>query len=244
MGLHYEHDLPSEANNSISSSDIFVIVPAFNESSTITKVLADLTASLYNVIVVDDGSSDDTALKVLQFPVTLLRHICNLGQGAALQTGISYVVGLPQARFIVTFDADGQHNVNDIPNLIEPLKADTHDVVLGSRFLRKGDAQNIKFLKRLTLVLALAFTKLSTGLNITDTHNGFRAFTHEAAAKISLTQNGMAHSSEILNQIASRKFRYCEVPVTIVYTSYSIKKGQSVLNSINILWEIVGRRLK
>lgn len=227
-----------------SKHDVWVVIPAYNEGAAITKVLAQLAGQGYGVVIVDDGSKDDTGQQALTFPVIVLRHACNLGQGAALQTGISYVLRQPEAEYVVTFDADGQHAAAEIPRLLRPLQEGTCDVVLGSRFMQRGQAIDLAWRKRLLLQLAVAYTRLSTGLAVTDTHNGFRAFTVAAARRIAITQNRMAHASELLAQIAALGLRYCEVPVTIRYTAYSLAKGQSMLNSINILWDTMRMRVR
>lgn len=225
-------------------SDVWIVIPAFNEGKVIAKSLSQLQKTPFNVVIVDDGSEDDTVEKALQFPVIVLRHINNLGQGAALQTGITYALSQPGTAYIVTFDSDGQHDYSDIPKLLEPLKNNQVDVALGSRFMSGGQATNIDLAKLITLRIALIFTKWTTGLNLTDTHNGMRAFTASTAARLSISQNRMAHATEILHWIARSKLRYCEVPVTVVYTEYSRKKGQSILNSFNILWEIISGNLR
>jgi glycosyltransferase involved in cell wall biosynthesis len=225
-------------------SDVCVIMPAYNESRTISQVLTNLQPYGYHVVVVDDGSTDSTINMVLKFPVILLHHAVNLGQGAALQTGITYALQLPNIRFIVTFDADGQHAAEDIPVLLEPLSTGEFDIILGSRFIKGGLAENIGYRRYLLLRLATYFTWLVTRLRLTDTHNGIRALTVQAAARISITQNRMAHASDILGQIASMKLRYCERPVKVIYTSYSRGKGQTWLESINILWDIVRGNLR
>jgi len=221
-----------------------VVVPAFNEAREIRRVLAELTHAGYDVVLVDDGSQDDTAACAAEYPITLLRHLMNLGQGAALQTGIAWAVRTAGIRFVVTFDGDGQHAVDDIPRLVAPLRAGTHDVVLGSRFLDGGQAAGIGRSRRLLLRLATAFTRLTTGLRLTDTHNGLRALTVEAAGAIRITQDRMAHASEILAQIAALGLRYCEVPIRIEYTPYSTSRGQSALNSVNILWDILREKMR
>jgi glycosyltransferase involved in cell wall biosynthesis len=204
----------------------------------IGQVLADLLQYSYHILVVDDGSTDQTLEAALRYPVTVLRHVTNLGQGAALQTGIRYALSSPEARLIVTFDADGQHRASDLPRLLKTCLEGHYDVVLGSRFIESGQALNMPPAKRIVLKLAIWFTRLNTGLKLTDTHNGLRVMTAEAARKIQITQNGMAHASEILAQIAAKKLRFCEVPVTISYSDYSMQKGQSLLNIINILWDM------
>jgi hypothetical protein len=119
-----------------------------------------------------------------------------------------------------------------------------YEVVLGSRFIQGGKAIHIGFIKHATLRIAVLFTRLITGLSLTDTHNGLRLFTRQAVARINITQNGMSHASQILSQIASLKLRYHEIPVEITYTPYSRRKGQSVWNGINILWDLITGRIK
>jgi len=225
-------------------ADTCVVIPAFNEGRVLSGVLADLTRLPHAVVVVDDGSDDGTGRCAAEYPVIVLRHLVNLGQGAALQTGIEYALAIPGIRFIVTFDADGQHTVDDIERLLAPLRASTHDVVLGSRFLARAEAAGIRP-SRVTLLKAAAwFTRLTTGLRLTDTHSGLRALTAEAAAALRIRQNRMAHASEILAQIAALKLRYCEVPIRVRYTPYSVRKGQSALNGINILWDIMKEKMR
>jgi polyprenyl-phospho-N-acetylgalactosaminyl synthase len=220
------------------SPEICVVIPAFNESRVLGEVLASFVPLPYRVIVVNDGSTDESPQKALEFPVILLNHLINLGQGAALQTGIDYALSLPETRYIVTFDADGQHFAEDIEKLLHPLMEGKADVVLGSRYLDKDHPVNAPFIRRIFLYLALIFTRLTTGLKITDTHNGLRAFNLKAVSQIRITINRMAHASDILSQIAARKLRYVEIPVRVTYTDYSRAKGQNLLNAINILWDL------
>jgi len=220
-----------------------VVVPAYNEGTIIRDVIKSILKYTHSLIVVDDGSNDLTAQRALKYPITVLRHPINMGQGAALQTGFAYALTLP-VDFIVTFDADGQHAADEIPNLVAICHKGRYDVVLGSRFLAGGKAVSILPGRRLMLKLATLFTRWTTGLVLTDTHNGFRVFTKSAASQIQICQNGMAHASEILSQIAQLKLKYTEAPVTVHYTSYSRKKGQSFVNAINILWDIWTERLK
>ncbi len=226
------------------TSDIWVIIPAYNEAQVIDQVLEDLSHFPFKVIVVDDGSSDITAERAAHYPVTILHHATNLGQGAALQTGIYYAVRSQEATYIVTFDADGQHHASDIQTLVDACRQGNYDVVLGSRFINGGQAENMPILKTLVLKLAVLFSRRITGLNLTDTHNGMRVLSNKAAARIQITQNGMAHASEILSQIAEHHLRYVEMPVTITYTDYSRQKGQSIFNGINILWDMLMGKMK
>lgn len=222
--------------------ETWVVISAFNEEGSIGGVLTDLVKKGYNIIIIDDCSTDQTSKIALEYPVTLLKHMVNLGQGAALQTGFDYVLKHTNAKYVITFDADGQHDVDDIPGLLAPLVKGKSDIALGSRFLRPITGSGMPVSKRITLKLGLTFTRISTGLNLTDTHNGLRGMTRDVLIKIKIEQNRMAHASEILAQIAHNKIRYCEVPVTIRYTPYSKQKGQSIFNSLNILWDLfIGR---
>jgi len=220
------------------SSSIWIVIPAYNEGKILRDVLRELLDynQSYHIVVVDDGSSDDTAAKVIDFPVHLLSHPTNLGQGAALATGIEYALN-EKAEVLVTFDADGQMCPKDITALVDEVLNGGVDVALGSRFL-SAPPVGMPRTKRITLKLAAAFTRLTTGLKVTDTHNGIRAFRAECLRKFRFTQNRMAHSSEILSEIAHNKLSYREVPVSIRYTPYSKNKGQSIFNSINILFEL------
>jgi glycosyltransferase involved in cell wall biosynthesis len=235
---------PAGAAGRARPSPVAVVVPAYNEEEGLAQVLAGLVPGPWRVIVVDDASSDDTARVARSFPVDVVQHACNLGQGAALQTGIEYALRCPETELIVTFDADGQHDPTDIPRLLSPLRNGTHQVTLGTRFLLPGHAVNMPGLRRWVLRLAVRFTRWSSGLRVTDTHNGLRAFTVEVARRLRITQNRMAHASEILTQIAALRVPYCEVPVTITYTPYSLRRGQSIFNSVNILFDMLLSKLR
>ena len=224
--------------------NIFIIIPAYNEEKTISDVVESLCQKYENVIVVDDGSSDATGLRAREAGVLVLRHIVNRGQGAALQTGIDYAL-MHDAECVVTFDADGQHCVDDIPALIAPIARKEADVVLGSRFLNeRGESKkSIPFFRALTIKLALLHQWFFTGLPVTDSHCGVRAFSRFAAKRITITQDRMSHASEILDAVARLQVTYVEVPVHVTYTAYSLMKGQKGLKgSIRIVYDFfIGR---
>jgi polyprenyl-phospho-N-acetylgalactosaminyl synthase len=217
-----------------------VIVPAFNEAQTIARVLADLRGTGHQIVVVDDGSTDATAELAMQADATVVSHPINLGQGAALQTGITFALRAG-ADFVVTFDADGQHRVDEIAALLDALVVRGADFALGSRFL--GRATNMPTSRRLLLQAAIWFTRITTGLAITDAHNGLRAMTRRGAQTIRLRQNRMAHASEILDQIAASGLNYVEVPITIEYSAYSLGKGQRSREALDILFDLYARAL-
>src|SRR5215813_10220403 len=224
----------------VSPAQVYVVIPAYNEGPLISRVVGEVRRAGYTAVVVDDGSSDTTAQQAGAAGATVITHLFNLGQGAALQTGMDYALA-QAAECIVTFDADGQHRVSDISRLTEALVRERADFVLGSRFL--GQAPDLPALRRLVLRAATAFTRLTTGLQLTDTHNGLRAMTRRGASAIKLRQNRMAHASEWLSQIAASGLRYVERPVTIEYTAYSLAKGQSVGDAILILLDLFARKI-
>lgn len=205
------------------SKSAFVIVPAYNESARIKTVLEEIVSHGFRVIAVDDGSDDNTWEAMRTPGVTRLRHPINRGQGAALQTGITFALS-KGADFIVTFDADGQHSASDIHQILNPIMRGECDIVLGSRFL--GNAPNLPLTRMIALKLGIIFTGIVSGFWLSDTHNGLRAFTSEAARQLDLQLDRMAHASELLHWIRRSGFRYCEIPVTINYNSDTLKKGQ------------------
>jgi glycosyltransferase involved in cell wall biosynthesis len=221
-----------------------VVVPAFNEAEVIGDVLAGLGELPCTVVVVDDGSSDGTFEACLPHPVGLLRHSCNLGQGAAIMTGVRYSLTQLEPQFVVTFDADGQHKPADVGRLVGALTAGNCDIALGTRFARPSDMAEVPRPRRLLLRAGVVMTRLSTGLPLTDTHNGLRAFTARAASHLALRQKGMAHASEILAAVRREGWRWCEVPVTVSYTAHSIGKGQHGVGVLDIIWDLVRERLR
>lgn len=219
---------------------LWVVIPAFNEETAIAAVVASVSALYPQIVVVDDGSVDGTAKAAVDAGAIVLRHAVNLGQGAALQTGISFALARG-ADLIATFDADGQHQAADLPGMVETLLRTKADVVLGSRFL--GKAVGLMPSRRMLLRAAVLLTRITEGIRLTDAHNGVRVFTRPAAQRLQITQNRMAHASEIIQQIARHRLRYVEHPVTVVYTEYSKKKGQRLFDSLNVLADLIVGRL-
>jgi glycosyltransferase involved in cell wall biosynthesis len=223
-----------EKSRMAPSPTVFVVLPAFNEAPLVATVLKELLLSVPKdqIIVIDDGSVDGTGVISERMGVFTLRHLINCGQGAALVTGIQVALGLG-ADVIVTFDADGQHRAADIPELVAPILAGEADVVLGSRFL-VHKPEGMGTTRYLVLKLGAIFTHLVSGINITDPHNGFRAFSRYAARTIQIKQDRMAHASEILHEIARHRLTYVERPVKVRYTEYSLAKGQKSTAALRI----------
>lgn len=218
-------------------SDVFIIVPAYNEQEAIGAVVSELREHYENVVVIDDGSTDATADEARRAGATVLTHILNRGQGAALQTGIEFALARG-AGVVVSFDADGQHRVEDVGLLLAALER--ADVAIGSRFM--GVRSEIPFVRRVTLRVAALFMRLMSGLPLTDAHNGLRAMRAAAAAKIHLRLDRMAHASEIIDQIAAERLRVVEVPVVVRYSPYARRKGQSSAAAVRIAFDYVVQR--
>jgi len=219
---------------------VFVVIAAFNEEKQIAGVIKGLKKEGYeNIVVVDDGSKDGTFNALKKSKVFALQHFINRGQGAALKTGIDF--SLKQgAEYIVTFDADGQHRASDIERLLKPLLNKECDVVLGSRFLKKDS--NTPFIRKIILKLGALVIRVMYGIKLSDSHNGFRVMSRNAAQKIEITSDRMEHASQIVEEIHKKKIKYKELPVTITYSEYSKKKGQSSWNSVKIGLRMLFRR--
>lgn len=207
------------------------VIAGYNEGERIAKSIRDALSFVSAVVVVDDGSRDNTARIAHESGAYVLRHVVNRGQGAALQTGTAYALDVLQADAIVHFDADGQMMGSEIPMLLEPIMKGEADVVLGSRFLGK-EAANIPKIRRFLLKLGVLFTITLSGIRVTDTHNGFRALSRKAASEVKITLDRMAHASEILDLIVAKRLRYVERPVTITYSVETLAKGQSSLKAM------------
>lgn len=219
--------------------DTWVVIPVYNEEKVIADVVAGVRTAFANVVCVDDGSTDRSAERAAKAGARVVRHPVNLGQGAALQTGFEYALADPSMQFVVTFDADGQHQIADAVGMVERLRAGEADVVFGSRFL--DERSNPTFAKKMVLRAAVGYTNMTTSTTLTDAHNGLRAIRRPVVEKLDITQNGMAHASELVAQIGALKVSYVEHPVHILYTDYSKTKGQSLWNSINILADLILR---
>lgn len=229
----------SEAGGVPCPAGVWVVVPAFEEAGRIGAVLDALLALGVDVVVVDDGSADGTSAEALRRRAWVVRHAVNLGQGAALQTGIRFALSRA-ARFVVTFDADGQHGPEDVVRLVAPLADGRADFTLGSRFL--GEAVGIPASRRFLLRLAVLFTWLFSGVRTTDVHNGLRGMTRRGAEAIHLTLNRMEHASQILEQIVASGLPFVEVPVTVRYTPDSLAKGQRSRDAFRLATKLLLER--
>jgi glycosyltransferase involved in cell wall biosynthesis len=217
-------------------SDVWIIVPAYNEAVVIGDVVAELRTVFDHVVCVDDGSADDTGELARQAGASLVRHPINLGQGAAIQTGVEYARMQPGARVFATFDADGQHRVKDVVKMIDRLNRGDVDIVIGTRFGQQV-ANRPPYLKRMVLQTAARLSRRGRRLGLTDTNNGLRVFNKTVADGMNITMSGMSHATEIVMMIAENHWRVAEVPVEVLYTEYSKSKGQPLLNGVNIIFD-------
>lgn len=227
--------------------DVWLVVPCFNEGTVIEDVLRSARETFPNIVAVDDGSADDSAAAIHAAGAHLVQHPVNLGQGAAIQTGVEYARAQPGAQYFVTFDADGQHQVKDVLAMVERLRTEPLDIVVGTRFGRDrddaGDDQ-VPLIKRFVLKTVVLLSPRTRRLGLTDAHNGLRVFNRTVAEGLNLRMNGMSHASEFVTLMDSEGWRVGEQPVDILYTEYSMSKGQSLLNGVNILSDgLVGKRL-
>lgn len=203
----------------------------------IRNTVIDVLRHGYNVIIVDDCSKDNSRNELSGLPVYYLRHRINMGQGAALQTGIDFAKK-KGAKYFVTFDADGQHDSDDIPGMVEFLEKEKADVIFGSRFL-PGSKTNVSRSRSFALNIGRYINYCTSGILLSDSFNGIRLLSREAADKIRLTENGMSHPVEFLMLTATEKLKYAEYPVTIHYSDYSKNKGLKNKDGIKILFEIL-----
>lgn len=217
----------------------WVVIPLYNEATVIGGVVRDLRKQFTHVVCVDDGSTDGSAAEARNAGALLVQHPINLGQGAALQTGFEFALSHAECGYVVTFDADGQHRIEDALEMLEVARNNDVAIVFGSRFLDKRTDPGL--VKRIVLKTAVWVTNMTTGMNLTDAHNGLRVIRRDAAERIEIKQDRMAHATEIVLELGRTGLPWREYPVELLYTDYSKAKGQSVLNSVNILVDLVVR---
>jgi glycosyltransferase involved in cell wall biosynthesis len=217
----------------------WVIIPMYNEGSVVEEVVRGVRETFPNVVCIDDGSVDESVAAARRGGAVVVQHPINMGQGAALQTGFDYALSDPLTTEVVTFDADGQHQVADARDMVAKLRDESLDVVIGSRFL--DERTEVARLRRAILKTAAVYTRWTSGMALTDAHNGLRVIDRSLLERLRLRQNRMAHASELIDQIGRARVRWAEHPTHVIYSEYSKAKGQSLLNSVNILFELIFR---
>lgn len=195
----------SNSNGARLNDDVCVVIPLYNEATVIADVVQGLLPTFPNVVCIDDGSSDGSGDLAQAAGAHLVKHPINLGQGAALQTGFDYA-RLRNARYVVTFDADGQHRVEDANVMIDRARNENLSIVFGSRFL--DNRTDPGFLKRVVLKTAVWVTNLTTRTKLTDAHNGLRVIRDDAFRQLKLRQDRMAHGTEIVVQLGRTRLPF------------------------------------
>jgi len=220
----------------IKGKEVFLI-PSYNEGEVIWKTIKTILDAWYkNILIVNDGSQDNTKDILWGFwdKIRVLHHLKNRGQWSALETGFEYIRRYGEVDYIITFDADGQHNLDDLEKFYTILDKDSDvQIVFGSRFSWKNSS-NIPISRKFILKLAILFTFILSRIKLSDTHNGYRVFRKKLLNDLHITIDWMGHASEIIDIIASKKISFREVPVNIHYTKYSLQKWQRSSNAIGI----------
>ena len=216
---------------------VCLVIPMYNEEQVVGEVIKEAINSGYTVVCIDDASRDDSA-KIAEIEgAKVIRHLINLGQGAAIQTGFTYLLKhSSEYEYIFTYDADGQHSIEDVKSAISLFEADARlEVVLGTRFNQfdfKGG-----FSKNLILNLMSKLARITIGIKVTDRHNGFRGFRLRALNSMKIQNPGFGHADEILRKVVRNKLNYCEISTNVKYTEYSKSKGQSLSNGFKLIFD-------
>jgi glycosyltransferase involved in cell wall biosynthesis len=218
-----------------------ILIPAYNEELHIKDIIISCNILGYNnVIVIDDGSNDNTAPNARAAGAIVLSHVINRGPGAATQTGLEAAKFLG-ADIAVTLDADGQHHAKDIRNLIDAITVQKKDVAIGSRFLNNDN--KIPLLRKIFNKTANLIIFFLTGIYLTDTQSGFKAFSKSALDKLYITSSGYEFSSEIIRQSKHHHLQITEIPISVNYTPYSLSKGQNLSTGLNTIYKMMVRLL-
>lgn len=219
--------------------DTYVILPAYNEETRIQPVIEEIARRGYNMVIVNDGSSDNT-LEVIKeskrkFPdnIFIYSHIINRGVGVAMQTGFEAVLKY-NPRYIVNMDSDGQHSVDDLDNVLEPLVTGRVQAVIGARPL-KDMPKTRNFANSIMNLLTRIFYRV----DVSDSQTGFRALTIDALNKISINARGYLISSEFIREINDNKITFEEVPIQTIYTPETQAKGTNTIVAMKILIQMI-----
>lgn len=221
---------------------LLVVIPAYNEELTLKRIIDSIPPVVAgirpNILVIDDGSVDGTALIMRKSKVIMLKHLLNRGLGAVLATGFEYARKY-KYDLVVTFDADGQHRVADIERVVTTILRGNFDVVIGSRLL---DAKYMPWTRKIINWISNAVTCVLFNIWTTDSQSGLRGFTKQAIQQIQIRSQRMEVSSEIFKEISRLHLRFKEIPIRAKYTDYSLKKGQKIANAPNVFWKLLLNR--
>ena len=222
-----------------SRNDIYVVVPAYNEEKTVSQIIEGIVKEGYNVVLVNDGSKDNTLNLAIEskskYPnkIFVISHMINRGLGAALKTGMT-VARNKGAKYILTFDADGQHEIADIEKVVKPLQDGEADACIGARPFK-----DMPLSKSFANLVMNFLTLVFYGCNVQDSQGGLRAFTADAAAKINVVSSGYGVSSEFIKEISDKNLRLSEVTITTIYTPETQNKGTDAIVGLKILFKMI-----
>lgn len=214
-----------------------IAIPAWNEEKHIGKVVNELlNAGLNQIIVIDDGSTDNTAQIARSYGARVLSHLFNIGVGGAFSTALIYAKEKGY-NYLLTMDGDGQHWVGDVVSLYREIKKNGSDVICGSRFLE--NSKEIPVIRRLVLKVSNLLTSHLFGIPTTDSQSGLRAFSRQAIVNIEIHGLGYEVSSEIFSEISKKELVYSEISSRAIYSRYSIQKGQKLLNGLTVAFKLL-----
>lgn len=215
----------------------YIVIPAYNEASRLPGVLKRVSHLGYeHIVVVDDGSSDDTSAVAAEHHVNVVRHPINMGVGAATQTGINYALS-KGAKYIVTLDGDHQHLPEDIEHLLEAIKTSKSDLVIGSRFLKHDN--NIPVSRVFYNKIANIITLIIAGVKVTDSQSGMKALSRQYALENELNCNGFEFCVEMIRNARRANHQVTEIPISVKYTHDTMQKGQSLFNGIKMIGRLI-----
>jgi hypothetical protein len=248
--------IPKEGKETqVSKEDFMFHVKGLNESHTIAKVIDDIIwAGFSKILIINDGSTDDMADivegKIKEYPdklIILINHLINRRHGGGNKTGIQFFRKFGEdcdIKYVVFYDADDQMNIADMDGFISYLQEFQHvDVIQGSRFVEGGKAYNIPLKRKIVLRGAKLLTRIMNGMYLTDPHNGYKCFRLQALQQINITTDTTAYANELIDEYQRLGLKVVELPVHIKYSDYSLWKGQKNWNALNILKELIYRKL-
>lgn len=218
-------------------NSVYILLPVYNEQEKIESVVTELKSVFKNIVAVNDGSSDSTKEILESLEVITLNHSINLGQGAAISTGFRYIQLLKDADAVITFDADGQHSVDDAKVFAEEILSCKEEIIFGSRFIE--NRSNIPFIKMIALSVVVFFTNRFSKISLSDAHNGMKAIKKNCLDKIDIDIDGFGFESQIIHQVSKKSITYKEMPTNTIYTRYSRNKGQKLVNGFLILEDLI-----
>jgi glycosyltransferase involved in cell wall biosynthesis len=222
---------------------VVILIPAYNEASVVGEVIRSIPQTVegmpIHVVVIDDGSTDNTSEVAVEAGAKVIRHFLNMGAGGATTTGLQYARN-NDFHYALTMDADGQHTVKDSQRVIKELKKGGFDVVIGSRLINSTGMPTYRVIgnKGLNFITYLIFRTTAT-----DTQSGLKGFNRKALEMINIKGSGMEFCSEIIWRAKQQGLVVGEIPIEAIYTDYSLAKGQSNWNAFNIIKNLIKRKL-